>query len=74
MGDDRSKPDANLKSNKPPSSRQQHRGPSESGTRADELTPYRDRPSHDGKYGDAADEPASGFPDAPPEADQGTDQ
>lgn len=72
MGDNRSRPDANAKPDKPlprqPAQRQG--GSGVSGVEADEITPYRDRPSHDGKYGDGADEPASGYPNRAPRADR----
>ena len=74
MGEDRSKRDANAKSDKPLPPSQAHKGPAESEIEADEITPYRDRPSHDGKHGDAADEPASGYPNAAPEPERDEDR
>lgn len=74
MGDDPAKRAAGANSDNPAPPARPHRGPGESGIEADEITPYRDRPSHDGKYGDAADEPASGYPNAPPETDRGNGQ
>lgn len=70
MGDDPSKRDANAKPHKPLPRRppQPYGGSDESGLAADEITPYRDRPSDDGKHGDAANEPASGS-NASPGAD-----
>jgi hypothetical protein len=62
MANDPSERNTNAKSDKSLPPQQARRGPGESGIEADEITPYRDRPSHDGKHGDAADEPASGSP------------
>ncbi len=71
MSNDPSKRDANTKSDKPLPPLPPRKGPGESGVEADEITPYRDRPSHDGKYDDAADEPTSGYPNTPSETDHG---
>ena len=70
MVDDPSQRDAKAKSDKPRLPSQPHKGSDKSGTEADEITPYRDRPSDDGKHGDAADEPATGSPNAAPEPDR----